>query len=326
MNTFNQILLDVHPEFIDLDAVDHTAMIAAKTHAAVKVLHVVEDYPEDLSEWWNVRNPMKLYEQIVSKRQRYVDNIVARLHDTGVEHVESGLRWGREVEQVTQEVVTHHQELVVTTSSRQKGWLSKIRGGCSCIASLCRHCPTSILVTRNKLSQWKRVVVALGGEPGSMHADDGLNAKLLRAGAAIASAVSSELHIVHAFSLNDGRGLSGKRLLVDLAEFTDKLRNEIKKEGDVVLDDSGLSLHQDRIHLLMGSPTTMIPEFAREHGTDLMVMGTVGRRGIPGLVVGNASEKIMNRVACSVLIVKPDDFVAPMALERETLGPQRVAA
>ena len=57
MNDFNQILLDVHPEFTDLEAVDRAAALASKTKADVKVVHVVEDYPEDMSEWWNVRNP-----------------------------------------------------------------------------------------------------------------------------------------------------------------------------------------------------------------------------------------------------------------------------
>ncbi len=45
----NTIFLDVHPEFTDLNTVDSAANLASKTHAAVKVNHVVEDYPEDMS-------------------------------------------------------------------------------------------------------------------------------------------------------------------------------------------------------------------------------------------------------------------------------------
>jgi hypothetical protein len=46
----NTILLEVHYEFTDLNTIDSVADLANKTHAAVKVMHVVEDYPQDMSE------------------------------------------------------------------------------------------------------------------------------------------------------------------------------------------------------------------------------------------------------------------------------------
>ena len=95
MDGFNQILLDVHPDFVDLDAVDRTAELASKTNAAVKVVHVVEDYPEDMREWWNVRNPLKLQNKVLRDRQEFVDSIAERVRAAGVDRVESMLRWGR---------------------------------------------------------------------------------------------------------------------------------------------------------------------------------------------------------------------------------------
>ena len=168
MNAFNEILLDVHPELVDFDVLDHIANIANQTHSAVKVLHVVEDYPEDLSGWLNVRDRVHMYDQIVAQRQRFVDTVVERIQKSGVERVEAGLLWGRKVEQITREVVNHRQDLVVTSGSRPTGRLRSLRGGCSYIAGLCRHCPSSIWVTRNKLNQLKRIVVALSAEQGTV--------------------------------------------------------------------------------------------------------------------------------------------------------------
>ena len=45
-----------------------------------------------------------------------------------------------------------------------------------------------------------------------------------------------------------------------------------------------------------------------------VVMGTMGRTGIAGLLVGNTAESILKRVACSVLTVKPEGFVPPVSL------------
>ena len=46
-------------------------------------------------------------------------------------------------------------------------------------------------------------------------------------------------------------------------------------------------------------------------------MGTVGRTGIPGVIIGNTAEAILNRVTCSVLAVKPPDFETPVTLESD---------
>lgn len=42
------------------------------------------------------------------------------------------------------------------------------------------------------------------------------------------------------------------------------------------------------------------------------IMGTVGRTGIPGFLIGNTAETVLRQVACSVLAVKPTGFVTPV--------------
>ncbi len=41
-------------------------------------------------------------------------------------------------------------------------------------------------------------------------------------------------------------------------------------------------------------------------------MGTVARSGIPGFMVGNTAEKILNRVDCSVMALKPKKWKSPI--------------
>jgi nucleotide-binding universal stress UspA family protein len=44
-------------------------------------------------------------------------------------------------------------------------------------------------------------------------------------------------------------------------------------------------------------------------------MGTVARIGIPGFIMGNTAETILNHIDCSVLAVKPPGFATPVTLE-----------
>ena len=46
-------------------------------------------------------------------------------------------------------------------------------------------------------------------------------------------------------------------------------------------------------------------------------MGTISRTGIPGILVGNTAEKLLERVDCSLLTVKPEGFVSPVPLEAD---------
>ena len=64
-----------------------------------------------------------------------------------------------------------------------------------------------------------------------------------------------------------------------------------------------------------GEPDAVILDFVVGEGIDLVVMGTVARGGIAGLLIGNTAERILRKLPCSVLAVKPDGFVSPVGLE-----------
>jgi nucleotide-binding universal stress UspA family protein len=46
------------------------------------------------------------------------------------------------------------------------------------------------------------------------------------------------------------------------------------------------------------------------------MMGTAGRSGIRGLVIGNTAERMLDQLECSILTLKPPGFVAPVSCER----------
>lgn len=307
----NKILMNVHSNFDDIEAVEHIAEFTSKTRSAIEVLHVIEDFPQDLQEWWNVRYPVKLYEEIVNKRQEFVDSIVERIERAGVSNVTSKLRWGSELHEVTREVIENKHELVVTTS-RPVGTLLRKANGCSCLKGLCRHCPSLIWVMRSPLRlPTRRLLVALKGENGMVFADD-FNAKMLRAATWIAEASGSQLHIVHVLSDPELWTVLAQRFGVDQGGLLDKLRSEIRQTCNRLLGTSGQSVTVDRIHLLLGSPRVVIPKFVQQMPMDLMLIGTKARSGLRGMLKGNLAERIIEQVDCSVLTIKPDDFVSPL--------------
>ena len=67
-----------------------------------------------------------------------------------------------------------------------------------------------------------------------------------------------------------------------------------------------------QLHLVEGNARVAIPELARACEAELIVMGTVGRTGIPGYFIGNTAEAIFGRIDCDILAVKPPGFVSPV--------------
>ncbi len=51
-------------------------------------------------------------------------------------------------------------------------------------------------------------------------------------------------------------------------------------------------------------PEETIPEMVKSSYSDLLVMGTVGRKGVQAAVIGNTAEKILDEIECEVLAVK----------------------
>jgi len=49
-----------------------------------------------------------------------------------------------------------------------------------------------------------------------------------------------------------------------------------------------------------------VPEWIKEHGIDLIVMGTHGRRGVDRMFMGSVAEAIVRSAACPVLTVGPE--------------------
>lgn len=61
-------------------------------------------------------------------------------------------------------------------------------------------------------------------------------------------------------------------------------------------------------------PGFIIPQLVDKSQIELLVMGTVCRTGIPGLITGNTAELVLSDADCSALTLKPDGFQSPVSL------------
>ena len=101
----------------------------------------------------------------------------------------------------------------------------------------------------------------------------------------------------------------------EVDEYVLSLREGARKAVEQLLAPFSHVSSPRQIHLVKGRPADVIAEMAKTHGADLIVIGTIVRTGIPGLLIGNTAETVFHQVGCSVLAIKPDGFVSPVVLD-----------
>jgi universal stress protein E len=121
-----------------------------------------------------------------------------------------------------------------------------------------------------------------------------------------------DLHVVHAWQMPMELQLSATR--IGDAELERRLQQLESEAREHILALPGVAALGDRVHAVVrrGTPSrTILDHVARVH-PDVVALGTISRSGFAGFLVGNTAERLLHRLDCSLLTVKPEDFVCPL--------------
>ena len=195
---------------------------------------------------------------------------------------------------------THHHSLAQRIFLTNTDW------------HLIRDCPVPLLLTRPKA--WRQSpLIAAAVDPG--HVNDKpelLDRQILDWAQLLVHDLSGTLHLLHAYlptmpAIEDSGGAP-----VRTRPFTTGMMAELRairqKELETLASTCGISAWN--LHLHMGIPADVLPRVAQDIDIDIMAMGAVSRSGLERLFVGSTAERILEHLACDVLVVKPPDFGA----------------
>jgi nucleotide-binding universal stress UspA family protein len=197
-------------------------------------------------------------------------------------------------------------DLVLAGTRGMAGWQQFLVG--STASRLIRKCPASVWVVKDEhIGPPKVVLTATDFST--------VGWKAVKRGALIAKYAKASMHLLHVIDEGD----------IPKSLFDSKSRQEIIDSVERRLYDglesSGVDRDDVTLHLSTGTPWQEVARLSKHLSVDLIAMGTVGRNGIPGLLLGNTAEKVLNTCDCSILAVKPDNFVSPIELASWPLHP-----
>ena len=97
---------------------------------------------------------------------------------------------------------------------------------------------------------------------------------------------------------------------VTITPLVNKLHNEIRNEMIVILEDVKNTYVKNDVSLTteikIGDPAEIIVDFTKQNNIDLIVMGSIGHKGISGMFkkLGSVARKVAEEVDCALLIVR----------------------
>ncbi len=304
MQRFKNILFTALTEEGIEPALQRAHELAARNDASLTVFGTVPE-PSRLARVLQ-RNAGPFPETLADQLRLALAEQVAKVDAPSTARVEVAV--GVPFISIIERVLGEEHDLVIITDD----------GPDSPVASTTKHllrkCPCPVWVMRPKGAPGHRVLAAIDPEPDD---PEEMNRLILDLASSHAQLTDAELHVAHAWSVYGEPALRTSPFLRSPGGELDDLRQETRDGHLSRLEDSvtrhGVGGLEHKIHLVEGEPGDVIPHLAEAHDITLLVMGTVGRTGVPGLIMGSNAERILDQVRCSVIAVKPEGFVSPVA-------------
>lgn len=305
MSQYQRLLLIADPSLHRYEGLYRAAALAQASGAALHISAFIEALPLFDERFGEVTRESYLQEHF-----RWITDEAALLRGKGLTVTTEVIWCERQLEEILQHVVEMQPDMVIKDVQHEPAFKRAFITPLDW--HLLRDCPVPLhLVSSEGGRALPKVVIAAvdPSHPQTQIAD--INDDIIKAANALALQCNAQLHLLHTYDLSsvyvwDGTaGLAGATVWA--ADLIDDMRDSLRKAFDTLAERYGVAAEQR--HFLMGQPIKAIAESAVELQADVIVMGTVQRKGLNKLV-GSTTEYLLYRAPCSILAIKPGSYTA----------------
>lgn len=213
-------------------------------------------------------------------------------------------------------VLEHRFDLVIKAKEDVKG-----KAGLSSVdMRLLRKCPCPVWIFSGaEKPTFPHIVAAIDPAPTEVERVK-LQYEIMKLATSLAQRENAVLDILYAWEFYAEGTLKGPRFKMsdeDINALVEEKRQTHESWLQETIEPFQNSAQRFSTHLIMGTAGEVILNFIKQNHCDLLVMGTVARTGIPGLIIGNTAETVLGQAECSMLTIKPTSFKSPVVLPTE---------
>ena len=312
----------------EASAMKQALSIAGNNNSELKILLVCPELPKEMKDYKD-RYESSLVDQVKQSIRSAHDAInhgnTAESTDIEVDSSDPFLiRYGKstiqvEVEsgsipaaRIIRQVLRNAHDLLIKEAEPIEGG----KGFKGIEMELLRKCPCPVLLTHPISRPRNQIKVAVAVDPASLTPEGHeLSLGLLEISRSYADRCSGELQIISCWDYGIENALSQNPWMTMESEIVDEIMRDYRNESRTALDNliqQAKISGKMQVHHVRGSAEKVIPDWIEENSIDILVMGTVARKGIEGFVFGNTAENVVQKLGCSLLTLKPNGFVSPV--------------
>ena len=172
---------------------------------------------------------------------------------------------------------------------------------------LIRYCPVPLLLVKSS-RPYRRPAILAAVDPFHARPAD-LDLRLLAAGGGFARLLHGSLHVFHSYMplVSVAMMPAGTAPMVTLPPKAEEAHGrQISAVIDKLADSAAIP--RARRHIHMGDVSGELRAAVGDSHAGVVVMGAVSRSGLARLFIGNTAERVLDKLDCDVLVVKPRAF------------------
>lgn len=306
MLNINHILVVLDNDHPEQPAFDRAIALASSVEADITILgSCYEAHCEDDSSL-EAETKLKIKQALINNCQAWLDSYANEAERNGIE-ISTEVHWQKNIhDAVMASMNTGNFDLVVKGTKAHYTIIDRIFTHSDW--NLLRHCPAPILMVKSA-QPWvnNRILASID----ATSQDEGhqlINENILAFAEHLSDNFSTDLHIVNSYPM-----VALAFAMVPEVSAPDDIHQYITKQHRLECSKYArkYNVNEDNVHIKEGDPDDVLEDMTKELAADVVVIGTIGREGLSGVLLGNTAERIIERVSCDVLVVKPLDGVDP---------------
>lgn len=294
MNTMNTILAIADRQGGAEPALQRAVEIASRRGASIRWIGFV--HADSLDD--SLVNPAAMHTiqtALIEQKTAQLQGVLDSMDTRGVS-IRLEVVWEKHIAAwVTETCKQTSVDLVIKTGHRSESWRYTPTDW-----QLLRECPAPVMIVAS--NQWRkqgRLLAALNLNARS-RPERALNDKILEYAGKLARALGNELHCIFCIEVPT---IAADLDLIDRAWYTDRISKNMQPRIKQL--SARFEIPSENFHLEAGQPARVIPSVANRLKADLVILGTVGRRGLRGKLLGNTAENVLSTLRTDILAIKP---------------------
>lgn len=301
MQYINNILVVLDRNSNDTRALNRGLWLARSVNAEVTVLtNVWDSYSAD-NTTLDEDTRFQLRSGLESQARKWINSFLH--HDDDVK-INIDVRWSKHLYEAAISATNEKGYDVVLKAPNQSSLMDRIFTPIDW--NLLRHCQAPVMLVKSD-QPWRnnRLLASIDATSN----DEGhklINDNILTFAERLTDHFDTDLHIVNAYPL-----VNVAFAMVPEVTAPDDLHQYVQEQHEEACQQwaNKYNVNKEQIHVTEGAPEIVVSELAKEIEADLVVIGSIGRTGLSGVLIGNTAELLLDKVDCDVLVIKPNDGV-----------------